>query len=223
MSEKTLLVEIEKEQKEMVEKKFAQEKERREEEKKEADLKEGKFQNLFSSASFPESEKQNSSVMQEKQIAQERLEEENQTAKIESKVSQVIETPNYDLTEGLSEQEQEKIFKIEKEESKKPKVKFGRMKWILLSILFAIFGVWGIVNISTLDSLGSQIASVEYTYSIKLGKYLSNLAKLDLTSSENMQNLLPTIPDQKLDPTEIGAQSNWFDRICNFLGGLFGG
>lgn len=222
MSEKTLLVEIEKEQKEMVEKKFAQEKERREEEKKEADLKEGKFQNLFSSASFPEIKFQ-TSFAEEKQQQEERVIEEKQTAKIESKVSQVIETPNYDLTEGLSEQEQEKIFKIEKEEVKKPKVKFGRMKWILLSILFAIFGVWGIVNISTLDTLGSQVAGIESIYNLNLTKYLKNLTALDAANADNMQNLLPTIPDQQLEPTEIIAQSNWFDRVCNFLGGLFGG
>ena len=223
MSEKTLLVEIEKEQKEMVEKKFAQEKEKREEEKKEADLKEGKFQNLFSSATFPEVENKSSLLMKEKRCIEEKSEEEKQTAKIESKVSQVIETPNYDLTEGLTEQENEKFFKIEKEEEKKPKVKFGKMKWILLSVLFAIFGVWGIVNISTLDTLGSQIAGVESVYNLNLTKYLKNLAALDATSADNMQNLLPTIPDQKLEPTEIISQSNWFDRICNFLGGLFGG
>lgn len=214
MSEKSLLLEIEKEQKQMVEKQFARAKEKRQEKETEEALKTGKKINIFSSATFPKASLE---------LVTEKQQEEEEVAKLESKVSQVIEKPNYDLLEDLSPAEREKIFKIEKEEAAKPQVKFGKLKWVMLSILLAIFGVWGIVNIATLDSLGSQVASVETIYDINLAKYAKNLAALDATSAENMENLLPTIPDQKLDASEIGWQSNWFDRFCNFIGGLFGG
>lgn len=214
MSEKTLLVEIEKEQKKMVEQKIALQKEKEHEKETEKALKTGKKINIFSSATFPKADPM---------LEIEKKEEEAEVAKIESKVSQVIEKPNYDLIETLPEEQHEKIFKVEKEEEKKAQVKFGKLKWIVLSVLLAIFGVWGIVNISTLDSLSSQVASVESTYSLNLIKYTNKLIALDGASAENMENLLPTIPDQQTEGSEIGQQTNWFDRVCNFIGGLFGG
>ena len=214
MSEKTLLVEIEKEQKEMVEKKFALEKEKRQEKEKEEALKQGKQINIFSSASFPNIKPE---------IIQEKKEEEQEIAKIESKVSSVIEKPNYDLMEELSQTQREKIFKIEKTEEAKPKVKPSKIKWIVLSVLLAIFGVWGVVNIAKLNNLSPQLSQIESVYKLNLAKYAKNLAALDATSAENMENLLPTIADQKHDASDIISQSNWFDRFCNFIGGLFGG
>lgn len=214
MSEKTLLVEIEKEQKKMVEQKIALQKEKEQTKEREKALKSGKKINIFSSATFPNASNQ---------LLEEKKEEEQQIAQLESKVSQVIEKPNYDLIEDLSPAEREKVFKIEKEEKAKPQVKFGKLKWIALSALLAIFGIWGIVNVATLDSLSSQVASVESSYSINLVKYANKLLALDGTSAENMENLLPTIPDQVHDASQIDEQSNWFDRICNFIGGLFGG
>ncbi|MBQ8444375.1 MAG: hypothetical protein IJX25_03385 [Clostridia bacterium] len=214
MSEKTLLVEIEKEQKQKIEEKFALEKEMKEEKEKEEALKEGKKINMFSSATF---QKRNQELIKQRQ------QEDQELAKLESKVSQVIEKPNYDYIETLSDTEREKVFKIEREEEVKPKVKFGKMKYVVLSILFAIFGVWGIVTIAQLDSLNSNLAKVETVYQLNLSKYAKNLATLDATSTDNMEKLLPTIPDQKGDATEIEEQSNWFDRICNFIAGLFGG
>ncbi|MBQ8909129.1 MAG: hypothetical protein IJY90_02445 [Clostridia bacterium] len=214
MSEKTLLVEIQKEQKQKIEEKFALENEIREDQETERALKEGKKINLFSAATF---QKRNQDLIKQRQ------KEDEEIVKLESKVSQVIEKPNYDYIETLTETEREKVFKIEKEEKVKPKVQFGRLKTIALAVLFAIFGVWGIVNIAKLDSLNSGLTKIETLYNINLGKYVTNLAKLDLTSAENMENLLPTIPDQKGDATDIGHQSNWFDRLCNFIAGLFGG
>jgi len=58
---------------------------------------------------------------------------------------------------------------------------------------------------------------------LNLASYAKNLATLDATSADNMENLLPTISDKELPATSIGEQSNWFDRFCNFIAGLFGG
>ena len=214
MSEKSLLTEIEKEQKQKIEEKFALEKELREDKEVEEAVKEGKKINLFSSATF---QKRNQDLIKQRQL------EDAELAKVESKVSQVIEKPNYDYIESLSPAEKEKVFKIEKEEQEKPKVRFGKLKTVALAILFAIFGVWGIVNIAKLDSLNSSVAKTETIYQLNIVTYAKNLATLDATSTENMENLLPTIPDKENMATEIAQQSNWFDRFCNFIAGLFGG
>ena len=198
MGEKTLLEQLKK-QKE-VEKK--QEDKPQEKEKKEKTI------NIFSAASFPHKE------MQE--------EEEREINKIESKVSSVIETPNYDLTETLTEEEHKKVFVLEKDESS-PKKKTNKFKCILMAILFAIFGVWGIINVAQIDNVASQMAEVTTQYNINLFNYLKNLTMLDTANSENMKNLFETIPEDEVPPTEIGEKSNWFDRFCNFIGGLFGG
>ena len=139
--------------------------------------------------------------------------------------SLVIETPNYDMIETLSEQQRQKIFKVEEgqEEGSKTSTKPNRFKIIMFSILFAIFGIWGIVNIATLDNLSSAISDITTEYNINLLSYLNNLHNLDATNSENMENLFQTIPKDELPPNTIGEQSNWFDRFCNFIAGLFGG
>ncbi len=164
--------------------------------------------NIFSAASFKHK------TMQE--------EEEKEITKMESKVSSVIETPNYDLTETLSEEEHKKIFVIEKD-AQKTKKGPNKFKCILLSILFAIFGVWGIINVAQIDNVAGQIAEVTSQYNINLFNYLKNLYTLDATNSENMKNLFETIPEDEAPATNINEKSNWFDRFCNFIGGIFGG
>ncbi len=141
-----------------------------------------------------------------------------------SKSSTIIERPNYDFIEELSPEQRGRIFKIEEQENKEEtKPKTSRIKNILIAILFAIFGVWGIINIATLDSLGGQISSITTEYDINLISYLNNLHNLDATNGENMENLFQTIPKDEVLPSSIGEQSNWFDRFCNFIAGLFGG
>lgn len=136
--------------------------------------------------------------------------------------SLIIEKPNYDFIETLSPEQRERIFTEEKpEEEAKPKA--NKFKVILFSILFAIFGIWGIINITTLDSLGSQISDITTEYNMNLISYLNNLHNLDATNSQNMENLFQTIPTDPLPPNSIDEQSNWFDRFCNFIAGLFGG
>ena len=131
--------------------------------------------------------------------------------------SQIIDKPNYDFIETLTSEEKEKIFVFQDEKQQdQPKPKKNKFKLIIVSILFAIFGIWGIVNIAQLDSVTTQ-------YSINLASYLNNLHNLDATNAENMENLFPTIPDEELSPNEIDKKSNWFDKFCNFLAGLFGG
>lgn len=140
--------------------------------------------------------------------------------------SSIIETPNFDFMESLTEEEHKKIFKDEEKieifEKSKRKNKW-KLKNIVFSLLFAILGIWGVINISTIDSLNSQIASVTETYNVNLVNYLKNLTAIDTTNQNNMENLFEVIPNDNLLPTNIAETSNWFDRFCNFLAGLFGG
>lgn len=216
MKEKTLLAEIEEEQKKKIEESFLEYKNKnisKESPKKQfQEIKKSKEYtvNPFSSSAFKDSQ-----VEDKTQPVQEEA---------SAKSSSVIESPNYDLIETLSPEQREKIFKIEEEkEEVKAKPKTNKFKIIMFSILFAIFGIWGIVNIATLDNISSQISDISYEYNMNLLQYLNNLHNLDITNSENMQNLFETIPKEDLPATSIGEQSNWFDRFCNFISGLFGG
>lgn len=231
MGEKTLLVELKKEEKKIVEKKLeeARELEAKVKEKQQPKQSSPKYSNVFSSKSFKSSS--NETILAPKldeirknQVDQQKKQEEEKILQLENKVSAVIETPNYDQIETLSEKERQKVFKIKREEKAQSKTKPSRIKSIVFALLFAIFGVWGIVNIAQIDSIGSQIAQVsnEY-YNINLPKFLKNLVSLDATNSENMENLFETIPDEDVSPSEIEEKSNWFDRFCNFIAGLFGG
>ena len=181
--------------------------------KKEA--KEKPFPNIFSAKAFNYKEE----VIDEKNISSDEI-----TSKTVDTKSSTIITPNFDFIETLSEEEHEQIFK--KEETKdvefEKKRKFN-LKSLIFSLLFIIFGIWGIVNISTIDSLNTQIQSATETYNINLANYLKNLTALDTTNQENMENLFEVIPKDTLPPTMVGESSNWFDRFCNFLAGLFGG
>lgn len=235
MSEKTLLVELEKDKEKLVEKKLAQAQKEVEKNKElKQPKKEGKrrYFNAFSSKSFKGSNadqllKIKTEKVEEQEtelpVKEETVSEEQELARVESKVSQVIEKPNYDYMETLSDTQREKIFKIEKTQQVKSKTKPSKLKVVIISILFAIFGVWGVVNIAQIDNIGSQISQAVYNYELNLPKYLSKLMKLDATSSKNMENLFETIPEEDLSPSQILEKSNWFDRFCNFIAGLFGG
>ncbi len=186
----------------------------------------------FSSNTFPEQEIEtdeddeiNDSNSFSDETSQENFEYEKDFQP-KSKDSSIIEKPNYDFIETLTDEQRKKIFKIEKEQPKDDthdKPKKSKFKTIIFSLLFAIFGVWGIVNIATLDSIGTEITTVSTEYNMNLISYLNNLHNLDATNAENMENLLDTIPTEPQSPTKIEEQSNWFDRFCNFIAGLFGG
>jgi len=225
MSEKALLKEIEKDQQKEIEKKLASIRQEGEKLREKDNKKTETRKNIFSSKSFPaeEVEKLKQKYEKPEPEIQPQPTEEEEINKIESKVSQVIEKPNYDYMETLSEKQRKKIFSVKKEETLpqlKPQKKF---KYAVLSILFAIFGIWGVVNITTINSVSSQITEVSSQYELNLVNYLKNLYTLDATNSENMKNLFETIPEEEKAPITLEEKSNWFDRICNFLEGLFGG
>ena len=62
---------------------------------------------------------------------------------------------------------------------------------------------------------------IEETYQLNLYRYLKNITKLD-TTKQGMQ-FLETYPGDGESAGEVGKQTNWFDSLCNWLGGVFGG
>ena len=151
--------------------------------------------NAFSASSFVQEEAESQNV--------EQLNEQVQD------FSSTIFTPNYDMMESLSEQQHEKIFGQQEEislsQKRKRKLSY---KSIIFALLFAVFGIWGVVNISTMEHLGSQIEVASESYNINLANYLKNLTALDTTNQENMENLFEVIPSQTLPPTSIGETSS---------------
>ena len=223
MEEKTLLAEIETEKKKQVEKRFKKYIDAVEVQPN-TDQSQNQIQSAlprtaskktaFSSAAFEKRQQPQNTPVTAQQPAQSSAESQ----------SLVIETPNYDFIESLSESQHEKIFiQSDDDAQTKAKPKTARWKKALICTLFAIFGVWGIVNIATIDSLNNQISQLTSEYNMNLISYLNNLHNLDATNSQNMENLFETIPAEQTPPTSIGSQSNWFDRFCNFISGLFGG
>ena len=222
MEEKALLVEIEKDKEKVIEQKLEEQRKRYHDEIVTNETK-PQDMHLFSSKTYPSSlpklRPSNAQNTETPKVNQSLRQEVKQ-----SEASKVIEKPNYDLMEELSESEREKVYVIEKDKpASEPAKKPSLFKKIALAVLFGIFGIWGIVNITQIDLISSQVADVSSEYSMNLVSYLNNLKNLDATNSNNMQNLLDTIPDQELKPSGIERQSNWFDRFCNFLGGIFGG
>lgn len=251
MSEKTLLKELEKDKEKLLQEKFKNAQNRYSNESadetpyskkgQDTDFGDGKsissqayqkqkeeqaYQpiNIFSSSAFNESSNRIFDKIKSKKKASQDVQTESETEEQAEEIqvqakesSQVIEKPNYDLLQTLSPEEKEKIFVFEQEKvDSKPKPKKNKIKIAIVAILFAIFGVWGIVNIASLDAVSSQ-------YSINLVSYLNNLHNIDATNGENMENLFQTIPDESVPPNTLEKQSNWFDRFCDFIAGLFGG
>lgn len=168
--------------------------------------------NIFSSSAFAG----------ENEVKFERKKQEKEPEPQEEIEEKVVETPNYDLIEGLTEEQRVKVFKIEKAQpEEKVKPKNNRFKYIIMSVLFAIFGVWGIVNIAQIDQVTKSVAEVTSEYNMNLVSYLNKLKSLDATSTENMQKLVDTIPEKGEGASQIKSHSNWFDRLCDFLSGLF--
>ena len=130
--------------------------------------------------------------------------------------SSVIETPNYDFIQPLSEEQEEKIFKIKKEEKpkKSPSPFLKKLKIIVFTLMIAVFGSWTVYN-------AVELSTVVTEYNLKLDQYLLKLATLD--SASGMNDLFPTYPEEENTASSIAEKSNWFDRFCNFIAGIFGG
>ena len=142
------------------------------------------------------------------EVAEEVVEEEKPLAVQERTVKKlIIEKPNYDF-----------IAKSNKKE--KPKRK-GKLKTIVLACALAVCSVLCVSGAVMCDQLNNNYLELQDTYDLNLRSYLSNINKLNITNQG--LEFLETYPEELNTPSSIGKTSNWFDRIANFIAGLFGG
>ena len=138
---------------------------------------------------------------QKEQISPPQVKEEKTVKKL------IIEKPNYDF-----------IAKSNKKE--KPKRK-GGLKTIVLACALAICSVLCVSGAVMCDQLNNNYLELQDTYDLNLRTYLSNINKLNITNQG--LEFLETYPEELNAPSDIGKTSNWFDRLANFIAGLFGG
>ncbi len=173
----------------------------------------------------PETKKEVRKVNAFSSKAYQKTEVDEPKAKLDIKpkqTSSIIEKPNYDFIESLSPEEEKKVYKIEKEKPEPKSNTLGkRLRAVIFSLVVAVCGVWGIVNVVSISNLESEIAAVNEVYQLNLINYLSKLGTLD--SASNYNDLFETYPVKPSTPSQVATASNWFDRICNFIAGLFGG
>ncbi len=142
------------------------------------------------------------------EVAEEVVEEEKPLAVQERTVKKlIIEKPNYDF-----------IAKSNKKE--KPKRK-GKLKTIVLACALAVCSVLCVSGAVMCDQLNNNYLELQDTYDLNLRSYLSNINKLNITNQG--LEFLETYPEELNTPSSIGETTNWFDRIANFIAGLFGG
>lgn len=158
-----------------------------------------------------EEEKTQEIVEQTKEIEPEKHEEEQ---------GNVIEKPNYDLIE-----EKKSVIKIRNKLKKEPEKvarKKGKRFGLILAIGLGICSVLCVTNIAILDNMTASYSALEQEfYNVNLPKYLKNISNLD-TTKKSME-FLETYPQEMQNPADLGKKTNWFDKFCNFLSGLFGG
>lgn len=134
----------------------------------------------------------------------------------EKQVSQnIIEKPNYDLIEENKKLVRLKTRKTEKKKSNK------KLASIAIVCGLAVSALISITNCVIIENMNANYVQIEETYKLNLSKYLKNINNLD--QAQNGMELIETYPEDLLDAGDIGKKSNWFDRLCNFIGGIFGG
>lgn len=144
-------------------------------------------------------EVQNEEIEDEQKVSPPQVKEEKTVKKL------IIEKPNYDF-----------IAKSNKKEKKK-----GKLKTIVLACALAICSVLCVSGAVMCDQLNDNYLELQDTYDLNLRTYLSNINKLNITNQG--LEFLETYPEELNAPSDIGKTSNWFDRIANFIAGLFGG
>ena len=124
----------------------------------------------------------------------------------------------------ISPEKKKQIYKIEKtvpETRSKPFTFSKRLKFILFSIAFVIGGAFCLSSGIQLLDATNALTAAQTQYEISLAQLIKKMSKID--SGNNLLELIETYPNELMEPSSIAESSNWFDKICNFISGLFGG
>lgn len=149
------------------------------------------------------------------QISQENLSSQEKDESTQEN-SSIIEKPNYDFL-----QEPKKTIKLSKKGEKTKKKHSSKTAGIVLACALAGSAAICVGNAVLIDQMSASFVQIDETYKFNLAKYLKSINNLNATKKS--MDFLETYPDDLLQAGGLGEKSNWFDRLCNFLGGLFGG
>lgn len=153
-------------------------------------------------------------------------------------VSEIEQEPEREIEqqtelEGDIAEEEKRLQhkKVVYENQKKPSLKL-RLKLAICAIALVLtcLGGWAIYNAVEIKTLTGEAQAKNAEYNINVMKVIKTTSKLDdLTNPNSITNLdelesaniVQIIPKEKASPKTIEKQSNWFDRLCNWLSNLF--
>lgn len=145
------------------------------------------------------------------------IQEQYKTETQQQESQNIIEKPNYDFIE-----ENKKVVKLRKKITENKKSSKTKNRKVILAFGLAICSVLCVTNITLLDNYSSSLSQIESEfYDVNLPKYLKNIANLD-TTKKSME-FLETYPTEMQEAGDLGEETNWYDKLCNFISGIFGG
>lgn len=133
----------------------------------------------------------------------------------------VEEKPNFDKIEELSAEKREKIFKVEKQEQSSKKKTNKKLKLAILSICLVVLTAFCITTAVEIAKATQSLQAAQTEYSANLLKVVQKIYSTE-TGNRSL-SLFETFPEEDLTASSFYETSNWFDRFCKFLTGLFGG
>ena len=172
-------------------------------------------------------------------------EEESIASSKDQEVIQEIEQAKEELiNEEVGENNYEEIEKIDNEvpeqeiikDKKFKKVNASRLKsrlklgLVAMVCVLTCFGGWAIYNAIKIKTLTAEAELLNEQYKVSVVKVIANVSKLDdLTNTNSITNLdelasaniVEVLPKSESFPKTLEKQSNWFDRVCNWLSNLF--
>lgn len=173
----------------------------------------------------------------EPEIQEETLEQQAEN-EVEDKVEEEIDQALFgtiDEIESTGEKEIEEEIKAFSKPNKKGFAFRFKLMTGVFCLLIALFGGWVIGNAVQISSTSAQIAQStvdKEVYDANLLSYLSKISQLDNWNENNVnsdsalipiEEVIPITPTPLEDPTSYERESNWFDKICNWISNLFGG
>ena len=174
--------------------------------------------------------------LEEQQQQEEQVSQEEQTNQdVEEQVESLYNSSLSVEAQGEDEIS-ESISSVTNDKAKGYKFRF-RLLTGVFCCLVAILTGWIVSNSIQIASTSSQVATEvakSNEYSANVLEYMRKIDSIERKTQGTPPNpedgnLLPveeviTITPQALDePTEYEHESNWFDKICNWLRNLFGG
>ena len=129
----------------------------------------------------------------------------------------IIEKPNYDFIE-----ENKTIIKLRKNLKPEAGKSKKNRRGVVIAVGLAICSLIAVTNVTLLDNFSSSLSSIEHEfYDINLPKYLKNIGNLDATKKS--MEFIETYPEEMQNAGDIGEKTNWYDKLTNFISGVFGG